>query len=192
MTTTTNRVDFGHVLIVGGTGMLRDVSLSFARRGIITSVVGKSEWRMETLMQSAGEHREYVNPILTDYTHPDTFKRSLLDGVAAYGPYTTCVAWIHSQAKEGFHILRDVLEVDNQECQLYHVRSNTAQYPRVFESYPDAGNLRYHRVLLGYEREGTHSRWLTDEEIANGVLGAIESAAPESIVGIVDPWEERP
>ncbi|NUN53550.1 MAG: hypothetical protein HUU06_12290 [Planctomycetaceae bacterium] len=47
-------------------------------------------------------------------------------------------------------------------------------------------------MILGFVREGDRSRWLTDAEIAAGVLGAIAADRPRTVVGVVEPWSARP
>ncbi|MGG0444303.1 short-chain dehydrogenase, partial [Bacillus mycoides] len=46
--------------------------------------------------------------------------------------------------------------------------------------------------VLGFILEDTYARWLTHEEIADGVIKGIESKCTEWIVGRVEPWESRP
>ena len=41
-------------------------------------------------------------------------------------------------------------------------------------------------------REGGRSRWLTHDEISQGVLDAIQVGEDVAIIGTVQPWEERP
>jgi hypothetical protein len=48
------------------------------------------------------------------------------------------------------------------------------------------------QVVLGFQVEGDRSRWLTDEEISQGVLEAVRSDAHFSVVGTVEPWSARP
>lgn len=47
-------------------------------------------------------------------------------------------------------------------------------------------------MLLGYLLEEKHPRWLTDDEIAGGVMQAIRSDQEESIIGLIEPWNKRP
>ena len=55
---------------------------------------------------------------------------------------------------------------------------------------PAAGELR--EVILGFVREGGHSRWLTDPEISAGVLKVLRSGKLRSVVATLTPWSERP
>ena len=60
---------------------------------------------------------------------------------------------------------------------------------RVFENH---SSVNYQEVILGFMREGLHSRWLDHEEITEGILHAAKTGEIRSIVGIVRPWSERP
>jgi len=53
-------------------------------------------------------------------------------------------------------------------------------------------NMRYRTILLGFVVEGKTSRWLTNNEICDGVIEAIENDARDSIIGTVEPWNKRP
>ena len=52
--------------------------------------------------------------------------------------------------------------------------------------------VSYQEVILGFMREGAASRWLTDDEIASGVLAAIDRPMPRQIIGVTRPWTARP
>ncbi|WP_211316774.1 hypothetical protein [Oceanobacillus arenosus] len=54
------------------------------------------------------------------------------------------------------------------------------------------GNCQYHQVQLGFIIEKDHSRWLTNEEISNGVIEAINQKEDVHTVGIIEPREIRP
>ena len=48
------------------------------------------------------------------------------------------------------------------------------------------------QVILGFEVEPAGSRWLTNAEISNGVLEAVRTDAPLTIIGQTKPWSARP
>ena len=52
--------------------------------------------------------------------------------------------------------------------------------------------IRDSQAILGFVVEGGRSRWLTDAEIAAGVLAAIDGDEDPSVVGTVRPWTMRP
>ena len=65
----------------------------------------------------------------------------------------------------------------------------TDGFSRQFLGLP---GIIYHQVILGFMRTSSGSRWLRNAEISQGVLGAIASKKPLSIVGTIEPWDERP
>jgi hypothetical protein len=52
--------------------------------------------------------------------------------------------------------------------------------------------IDYQAVVLGFMLEGAKSRWLTNAEICDGVLAALQSERALSIVGTVEPWSAKP
>lgn len=52
--------------------------------------------------------------------------------------------------------------------------------------------LQYHQVQLGFKIEDSHSRWLTNEEISQGVIDSIQHDRLLHTVGTMEPWEKRP
>ena len=52
--------------------------------------------------------------------------------------------------------------------------------------------IAYREIILGFRIESGVSRFNTHEEIRSGVIEAIERDLPESIVGVVTPWEMNP
>jgi hypothetical protein len=70
-------------------------------------------------------------------------------------------------------------------CRYFHVRGSAVADPsrtrseaeEQFAHYP---TLHYLQVILGFVLENGRSRWLTDVEISQGVVTAIE------------PWSSRP
>ena len=91
------------------------------------------------------------------------------------------MAWIHLDAPEALGVLRQRVTGD-----VLRVLGSAAADP----SFPAAGKPR--EVILGFVREGGHSRWLTDPEISAGVLEALRSGKPRSVVGTLTPRSERP
>jgi hypothetical protein len=49
-------------------------------------------------------------------------------------------------------------------------------------------HLEYSEVILGYQKSRLGSRWLTHEEICEGVWEAIQVPQAQKVIGILDPW----
>lgn len=172
-----------HALVVGGTGMLRGVVLALAREGPV-SVVARTRSDLEVLARDTA----VVTPVSVDYRRT----RDLEAALAERAPFSMAVAWIHSDAPEAA-----LVAARSVKGPFFHVLSSEAADP----SIPDSGRrerfeaiagITYHEIILGFVREGGRSRWLTNSEIARGVLDAVAAARPRAVVGTVEPWSERP
>ncbi|HYF80666.1 MAG TPA: short-chain dehydrogenase [Symbiobacteriaceae bacterium] len=189
--------DRRHALVVGGTGMLRDVTLDLVRQGFTVSVVARSGSRLADLSRAAADLPGRIHPMALDYRDTAALALSLSAAVAEHGPIETAVIWIHSTAPDAPLTVARAVGGAGRPCALFHVLGSAAADP----SRPNPGrraqfealsNLRYHEVILGFQIGPFGSRWLTDVEISEGVLNAMRSGAVRSIVGVVEPWESRP
>lgn len=189
-----NRSRPRHALVVGGTGMLRKVSLELATRGYTTSVIARSRGPLEELVAKTGGR---VNPIALDYGDTDHLILQLEKAIGSHGPIELVVAWIHSDAPEAPLAVARTAAMGGHGVHYFDVVGSAADDP----SGPDparrdgfaaVSGLVYHEIILGFILERGASRWLTHDEIAAGVLAAIDSGAPRSIVGTTRPWSARP
>ena len=182
-----------HALVVGGTGMLSQVSLELARRGYTTSVIARRREPLERLAQESGGR---IHPMALDYGHADQLASELEEAVRAHGPIELVVAWIHSNAPEApLAVARTA--AGGHAVDYFHVLGSAADDPSQPDESRRAGfeaisGLVYHEVILGFAIEDGSSRWLTDEEISTGVLAAIDRREPRWIVGTTRPWSARP
>ena len=186
-----------HALVVGGTGMLRCVSLELAARGHVVSVVARRQSRLAALVRAAAGLKGTIYPIALDYRDTGALETALADARSRFGPFELAVAWIHSTAPAApLAVARLVGSPERPGC-FFHVLGRGAADPSrpdperraMFASLP---NIRYREVILGFVLEGRRSRWLTHEEISAGVLAAVDADRPRFIVGTVEPWDLRP
>lgn len=186
-----------HALVVGGTGMLSAVSLWLASEGYSVSVVARRQAGLDALTRAAQAHGNAVNSVPVDYEDDVRFLRALGEAVAECGPIALAVCWIHSTAPDAVWTVAQVVSSDSHSPRLIHVRGSAVADP----SRPDEAlearmaaypGLSYEVVVLGFVVEAGRSRWLTDEEIAAGVIAAIQKPARRTVVGTVEPWSMRP
>ena len=172
----------GHGLVVGGTGMLRAAIPVLARDRAIT-LVSRGAGRI--VLPS-------VHPVPADYRIAAPVAAGRAGAVAAGGPFDLAVAWIHSDAPDA-----PLAAARRVRGRFFHVLGSAAADP----SRPDPGRraafealpgLAYREVILGFVLEGGRARWLTDAEIAAGVLEAVAADRPRTVVGVVEPWAARP
>jgi len=186
-----------HALVVGGTGMLRGVVTWLAGLGWTVSVVARGRERLLALRDEAERLDGAVRPIPVDYGNDGAFRTELDSAVRAAGPIELAVCWIHSTAPGAPGILAGTLGRQDAPCRLFRLRGSAVRDPSVPDRHDallgEVGPpLLYRRVILGFTSEGGDSRWLTDVEIASGVIEAVRSDAEHTVVGTTEPWSARP
>jgi len=174
----------GHALVVGGTGMLAGVVKVLSARGWRISVLARGRSRLDALAPLPG-----VTAYQADYRDPPAFG-AVVRGVL---PVNLVVAWIHSTAPEAPLQLAQLVADAERSVAYFHILGSSGGFlvPKV-EDLTAIQGLRYHQITLGFMRESGASRWLTDAEISVGVIRAIDTGTPRSIVGQLEPWSQRP
>ncbi|WEG14772.1 short-chain dehydrogenase [Pullulanibacillus sp. KACC 23026] len=178
-----------HALVIGGTGMLADVSLWLVDQGYHVSVIGRSLNKMEKLLQRESEH---LSPLLVDYRDSKELHQKINETIQENGPINLVVAWIHSNAPNALSIISEELSLIGIEWKLFHIVGSKAALEQIKQPTKIYKNGHYYQVQLGFVLEGNHSRWLTNEEIASGVKDAIKEEKPVYTVGVLEPHERRP
>lgn len=190
-----------HSLVVGGSGMLAQVSVALAA-GRVVSVLSRNRDRVMALDALAKAQGGQVNHIDCDYTDDVMLHASLVGAAARLGPYRRAVVWVHmNEAPNAPGIIADALESLNEgqgePVDYFHVLSSRTARPdkamaERLEGLRSRKGLNYKTVLLGFKVEGDVSRWLSDAEISNGVLRAMAERHDNYVVGAIEPWEKRP
>ncbi len=192
-----------HALVVGGTGMLRDVCRHLAAHAHHVSVVARSRAQLETLARDVahlGPPHGPIHPLPVDYRDLPAFERAIRSAPADAGPVTLGVCWVHDPAQPVLHAVADLLTESGLWSTLVHVVGSGVADPSAAEPFDPhlieewgGRGVHYRRVILGFRIESaTSSRWLTHAEIAAGVIRAITSDVPVQVVGTVEPWDRRP
>ena len=182
-----------HVLVVGGTGMLRRVSMKLASRGHATSVIA----RTKTDLADMAAANPLIKPVPVDYKDGPALEAALRKTIADHGPLALVVAWIHESAPDAPLTVARLAAEGTTWLRYLHVLSSTADDPS--QPQPDRRQafeaihgVRYEEIVLGFVVGKDDSRWLTDAEISEGVLAAIDRPKPRSVVGTTRPWSARP
>ena len=170
--------------------MLRATSSEIVSRARHTTLVARGRTGLEQTAE-----KNSASMIALDYHRTTELVERLNDARRAHGPFDLAVLWLHSSADESVGAVMNLLGDQSQPCRVFHVLGSASADPSRDDDkrLAYAGSLAdYHRVILGFVRQGERSRWLTHPEISDGVLEAIEADQPEFIVGQVRPWEQRP
>ncbi|VDG96839.1 short chain dehydrogenase [Lysinibacillus sphaericus] len=179
-----------HVLVVGGSGMLKEVCLWLVDQGYNVSVIGRTKKRLADVVKEASDSSS-VSPISVDYRNEELFLKEIRGIQHKLGPITLVVSWIHTDAPNTLHILAENLsKLSNNPWRLFHVKGSTAHLSQVPIPVPEG--CLYRQIVLGFILCDSYSRWLTNKEIATGIIKAIQWDQEESIVGTLEPWEKRP
>ncbi|WP_033541176.1 short-chain dehydrogenase [Planococcus sp. CAU13] len=177
-----------HALVIGGTGMLANVSIWLAENGYHVSVIGRNPEKMQRLLD---QNPAQLTPVLVDYTNTKELAEQLHHIQQQNGPIQLVVAWIHSNGTQVIPCLTeslprlqswDLFQVNGSSSKLEDIKANTAVPPHV----------DYHQIQLGFKIEDGLSRWLTHEEISDGVIEAIRENKSKHVIGTITPWEKRP
>lgn len=189
----------GHALVVGGTGMLRGVTLDLAARGWTVSVVARRHGPLAALRQDTAARSgrpDAVNPVPVDYTDIGALAAGIRAATTVHGPVELAVCYIHSNAPHAPIVVADMVANRLSSCPYIHIVGSTDPDELRIDANRDElsqmPGLRYRRVILGFVLEGESARWLNDDEIVTGVLGSICNESPEQVIGRVSPWQLHP
>jgi hypothetical protein len=184
-----------HAMVIGGTGMLSEVSLNLLRSGYEVSVIGRSPARLQKLAQKAASQGEQssrrLSLITVDYHHNEELQKEVSKAIGAHGPIRLLVSWIHSTAPNALPIILKEVAHTKEDFRLFHVLGSSTNLDEMREKVNPSAQCHYRQVKLGFILEANGSRWLTNEEIATGVWSAIQQDI-SSVIGVLEPWEKRP
>lgn len=175
--------------------MLRGVVLELARRGHSVSFFSRTPRRAGALVGAAPPGAVHGHTF--DWRVPGATVVNTGEALSRGGPVALAVVWLHANAWGGPLAIASALAVPGRPFRFVHVLGSASADPSRGSEVPRATfeaveGIAYEEVVLGFVRSRRGSRWLTDDEIAAGVLGAIDRPAPRTIVGTVEPWGERP
>ncbi|MCM3226195.1 Rossmann-fold NAD(P)-binding domain-containing protein [Terribacillus saccharophilus] len=176
-----------HYLVIGGTGMLQAAVLGWNQEGHEVTVVARTEEKLRRLSESAA-HPELLRTIQADYHQLENFQKQL----ETIPKPDIIVSWIHRSGNNAIQALCNLYGELVKRVALFHIKGSSAYNPRQNYTPRYTGTIQYHEVILGFQLNESTSRWLTNEEIANGVREAVKLQQHRYIVGIVEPWSSRP
>lgn len=154
--------------------MLSGLTNSLTKDFDVVGVVARDPGKFKKLTDSSSK----IVTVQADYTDLVAFEESLRQFVSDYERPSMVVSWIHSTAPKAPYILAKYSSGD-----FYDVTGSSGGEPnhlsRAREKELSKMDLNYHRVILG----SINGRWLTNKEISEGVLQAIQRSVHEFTVG---------
>jgi hypothetical protein len=175
---------FTHAVVVGGSGMLAELSRNLLDISEQVTVMARNESRVRAIARG-------IQPFICDYTDEVAFNTAL----SSLEKPDLVVAWLHGKLPAQRRALAHCLHPKGCLIQVLGSAHGDPSRPDRLEAMRAAADglgIAYQAVVLGYVVEGKTSRWLTDRDISQGVFSAVQSGASLSIVGTVSPWEARP
>ncbi|WP_017612769.1 Rossmann-fold NAD(P)-binding domain-containing protein [Nocardiopsis salina] len=175
------------LLVVGGTGMLRPAVHDLLGSGARVVLVSR---RPERAAAGAPDRGRLV-PVAADWSAPERLGEAVREATGGR-PMAEALLWVHTPYDEGVHASLDpLLSADATVVQLW---GSAGADPRLSRPLPGqyAPPRAYRSVVLGFADTARATRWLTDREVSDGALRALSDAAPEQIVGRVEPWSDHP
>lgn len=180
-----------HALVVGGTGMLADVSIWLVNQGYQVSIIARNPARMNSLLERTN-NKHNITPLLVDYKKDDALQAKVRAAIEKHGPIDLAIAWIHSNAPNALNVIVNEITEHQNDWDLFHVLGSSSNLEKIKKGIPAPEGCNYYQVQLGFVLEGEFSRWLSHKEISVGVIDAIRHRKKILTVGQLEPWEKRP
>lgn len=179
-----------HVLIIGGTGMLREMSSWVIKQANKTMLIGRNKEKLEQTVPSGYEHKVHYQFI--DYRDTLKLQEGIQHALEVHGAFDYVIAWIHSSAPKALPVIFNELNHLEEKWRLFHIKGSSTNVNAIKQKIEIPKNCLYRDVQLGFKIEENRSRWLTHHEISRGVIEAINLDREKTIVGVLEPWERRP
>ncbi|WP_143833267.1 short-chain dehydrogenase [Oceanobacillus timonensis] len=181
-----------HTLIIGGTGMLSAASLWLAANSNKVSILARNQTKMERVLNKANAG-SFITPLLVNYKDSTVLKEKIQAAIIQNGPIDLIIAWVHSDANHALDIICHEVAQESPSWKLYHVLGSSSNLNQMKDAtvkkYP---GCQYRQIQLGFILDKESSRWLTHQEISDGVIDAVTYDREVKIIGTVEPWEKRP
>ena len=178
-----------HLLVIGGTGMLSQAVLYFASQYSTISVIARHQGGLNRLKAQAGENSEIFNLLAVDYRNYGKLVKKVSESVQEFGDVNTIISWIHSTAPDALQTVCRDLDSNSGKINLFEIVSSErgkipnyhVQQAKGFSLFQ---SIKYHSILLGAVKDGSSLRWLTHDEISDGVIDAVENLKVNTIIGM--------
>lgn len=159
--------------------MLAEVTKWYADNNNIVSVIARNEEKMNQ-MKSRCSHPENIKTIYVNYRELIELRKLLMQNIKEYGPAVEAVIWLHT---DGLEALPIVFELMNEKSKVWQVIGSKANAEQLRKQFSPSKSMEYNHIQLGSITENNSQRWLTNFEIANGVIRSIQSGHSYSLIG---------
>jgi hypothetical protein len=178
-----------HALVVGGSGILRDLCCRLAEDGKAVSVVGRDKKRIVAMVADTQTAPGLINPIDINYTNLPAFEFRLKEAVAHLGPPSFIFDFTNPEAKETRDCLLRVAADQSPECRFYDLLKIKLAGPESpfadRRTQAEKAGIDYYGIILGFSVKGEDVGPLTAEEIGGEVMAIMSKNEKESVVGTI-------
>jgi len=182
-----------HILIVGGTGMLRGATEYFIEQGNIVTLVARNEQRLNAIKQKYPEKKGKILTLAQDYRNTEEAMNKVIEAAGMYMHIDLAILWIHTTGRNFSKAVKEFLFSHHPKTKVWQLWSSATINPKQLtqtswkKRYPE----RYREIFLGYKQNGSSTRWLTDWEISEGVIQAVARDIPDFTIGTTDKWYRK-
>lgn len=156
----------GRVFLLGGTGMLAPAARVIARRAEALTLAARAP---HALAAELG-----ATPLPLDWNIPQV----AIDALPAPG-FDLVITWLHDNATYLARPCEDLAHAGGRSIRVHGAKSADPAIRAQRDPNPRPGLARQ-TVILGWF--GPAKRWLTDEEISQGVIAALEAPAVRTLI----------
>ncbi|WP_113930403.1 hypothetical protein [Bacillus sp. P14.5] len=178
------------ILVIGGTGMLGGVVDHLVKSGGKVTVLARSRDKFNGMLDRFGLSEQGTVFLPVDYFDTSALTGALMEHIKLYGTFDEAVIWMRSSAKESFEAVMEFLNRTCSPAEVFRVNGSSAARQPLPENHYQSINM--HHIILGFKIENGESRWLHEEEISEGVIAALVTRIPRTIIGVTEPWHRRP
>lgn len=177
-----------HLLTLGCTGMLAGAALDLEAGGFRISYLSRSGTRPAGARGTSHA---------CNWESATSLQAAVRSAINTHGMPEIVLAWAHA--------VGPVLELARQVAspahtiRLHHVLGSSVRDParkdtlgRIKLGFDQLPGIEWRAICLGFVREASGSRWLTNDEISDGALSAVRNNTPIYTIGQTAPWKYRP
>lgn len=181
---------YRHTIVIGGTGMLRTASAELATISQRLTSIARTQRSLATLDKMLPEDSGLHHMLKLNWSSND-FSQKIKQHIAETELPDLVIAWIHDDQLT----LRLAAEFNESQkfVRFFHVIGSAATNPlsianSLLEHFNTSSILGYYQVILAAKNTEMGSRWLTNKEISNDMLNAIQKEKNQFVVGTLDRW----
>lgn len=170
--------------------MLGGAVEDLVKKGNKVTILARSMDKYQSMLAKHGLKPEEVDFLAADYFNRDALVQVLDEHIKTNGPFDQAVIWMRRTAIESLDAVMDILSRNSGDVDVFRVNGSAAAQTTLPYKFHQTINM--HHIILGFKIENGESRWLTNDEISEGVISALTTGIPLTITGVIEPWDKRP